>query len=186
MNINIILAIIIGFLFGFILQKIGASNPQKIIEMLRLKDFYLMKAILFAIGLSNLLLFTLLLFGAVDVSHLSIKSSYIGVIVGGGIMGLGWAISGFCPGTGLVALGEGRKDALSFILGGMVGALLLTLVYGKIKDTVLFSDLGGKMTLAVTNVSGSPALFPGIPGIVVAGGIGILFIVIAFILPNKV
>lgn len=181
---NIILAIVIGFLFGFILQKIGASNPQKIINMLRLKDFHLMKTILFAIGLSNILLFTLLLFGIVDISHLSIKSSYIGVIVGGGIMGLGWAISGFCPGTGLVALGEGRKDGLSFVLGGMIGALLLTLVYDKIKDTILFFDLGGKMTLAVTNVEGTTALFPSIFGIFIAGGIGVIFIVIAFILPD--
>lgn len=184
MNINIILAIVIGFLFGFILQKIGASNPQKIIGMLRFKDLYLMKAILFAIGLSNILLFTFLLFGIVDVSHLSIKSSYVGVIVGGGIMGLGWAISGFCPGTGLVALGEGRKDAFAFVLGGMIGALFLALIYGKIKDTFLFSDLGGKMTLAVTNANGSSALFSDIPGIVVAGVIGIIFIVIAFILPE--
>ena len=182
---NIILAIVMGFLFGFILQKIGASNPQKIIEMLRLKDLHLMKTILFAIGLSNLLLFILLLLGIVDLSHLSIKSSYVGVIVGGGIMGLGWAVSGFCPGTGLVALGEGRKDALSFVLGGTIGALLLTLIYEKIKDTVLFFDLGGKMTLAVTNVKGSPALFPAISGIFVAGGIGILFISVAFILPDK-
>ncbi|WP_372715213.1 hypothetical protein, partial [Ilyobacter sp.] len=95
-----------------------------------------------------------------------------------------WAISGFCPGTGLVALGEGRKDALSFVLGGTIGALFLTLVYEKIKDSVLFLDLGGTMTLAVTNVKGSTALFPTISGIVVAGGIGILFIVIAFILPD--
>ena len=181
---SIILAIVIGFLFGFILQKIGASNPQKIINMLRLKDLHLMKTILFAIGLSNLLLFTLLLFGIVDVSHLSIKSSYVGVFIGGGIMGLGWAISGFCPGTGLVALGEGRKDALSFFLGGTIGALFLILIYGKIKDTFLFSNLGGKMTLAVTNVKGSPAVFSSIPGIFVAGGIGILFIVIALVLPE--
>ena len=100
-------------------------------------------------------------------------------------MGLGWAISGFCPGTGLVALGEGRKDALSFVLGGTIGALLLTLVYQKIKDTVLFFNLGGKMTLAVTNVKGSSALFPAISGMFVAGGIGILFIIIAFMLPDK-
>lgn len=181
----IILAIVIGFLFGFILQKVGASNPQKIINMLRLKDFHLMKTIVFAIGLSNILLFVLMLFGIIDPSHLSIKSSYVGVIIGGGIMGLGWAISGFCPGTGLVALGEGRKDAIFFALGGLIGALLLTLIYGKIKDTFLFHDLGGKMTLAVTNANGSIPLITGIPGLFIAGGIGIILIVIAFILPDN-
>ena len=181
---SIVLAIILGFSFGFILQKVGASNPQKIINMLRLKDFYLMKVILFAIGLSNILLFTLMLFGIADPSHLSIKSSYVGVIIGGGIMGLGWAISGFCPGTGLVALGEGRKDALAFVLGGLIGALLMILSYEKIKDTFLFSKLGGTMTLAATNAKGVVALFPNIPGIFVAGGIGLVFIIVAFILPD--
>ena len=44
---NIILAIVLGLLFGFILQKIGAANPQITINMLRLKDFHLMKAIFF-------------------------------------------------------------------------------------------------------------------------------------------
>lgn len=181
---SILLAIIIGFLFGFILQKVGASNPEKIIGMLRLKDFSLMKTIIFAIGLSNILLFILLSLGIVNVGHLSVKAAYVGVIVGGGIMGLGWAISGFCPGTGLVAFGEGRRDAIPFLLGGMVGALFLTLIYENIKDTALFLDLGGKMTLAVTNLKGSPAFFPDLSGIVVAGGIGIIFIAVAFLLPE--
>ncbi|MDP0489074.1 MAG: YeeE/YedE thiosulfate transporter family protein [Fusobacterium sp. JB019] len=180
----IILAIVIGFSFGFILQKVGASNPQKIINMLRLKDFHLMKVILLAIGVSNILLFFLMLFEIVDPSHISVKSSYVGVIIGGGIMGLGWAISGFCPGTGLVALGEGRKDAIFFVLGGLVGALAMILSYEKIKDTFLFSDLGGKMTLAVTNAKGVVPFFSSIPGIFVAGVIGLIFIVVAFILPE--
>lgn len=183
---SILLAIIIGFLFGFILQKIGASNPQRIIGMLRLKEFHLMKAILFAIGLSSLLLFILLSLGVVDVGHLSIKSSYVGVLIGGGLMGLGWAISGFCPGTSLVALGEGRKDAIFFVLGGMIGALFLTLIYGNIKDTFLFSSIGGKMTLAATNAKGIQALFPDISGLVVAGLIGVIFIVVAVMLPDEI
>ena len=58
----IILAIILGTAFGFALDQAKASDPEKIINMLRLKDFHLMKVILFAIGFSSLLLFILLAF----------------------------------------------------------------------------------------------------------------------------
>ncbi len=52
---NIVLAIILGLLFGFILQKAGAANPQRILGMLRLNDLHLAKVILFAIGINKLM-----------------------------------------------------------------------------------------------------------------------------------
>lgn len=94
---NIILAIILGIFFGFTLQRVGANTPQNIINMLRLKDLHLMKAIFLAIGISSTLLFLLLAFGIIDRGHLSVKSSYIGVIVGGAVLGLGFAIAGNAP-----------------------------------------------------------------------------------------
>ncbi len=182
---NIVLAIVLGLLFGFILQKIGAANPQKIIDMLRLKDFHLMKAILFGIGLSSLLLFVLINIGVIDSSHLSVKASYTGVIIGGAILGLGWAIAGFCPGTGVVAAGAGRKDALVFILGGLLGAFVFTLLYASLKATFLFADLGGKATIAATGNEKFAALIPSMPAIAIAGGIAIVLMIIAWILPEK-
>jgi uncharacterized membrane protein YedE/YeeE len=182
---ELILAILIGTAFGFILQKAGAANPQRIIDMLRLKDFHLMKAIFLGIGLSSLLLFTLLALGWMDNSHLNVKTAEIAVILGGAIMGIGWAVSGFCPGTGLVAAGARRKDALFFILGGLAGALIFTLIYGSVKSTVLFEKIGGgAATLAKTGIEKYPALIPSIPALAVAGGIAIVFILIAWKLPQ--
>ncbi len=182
---NIVMAIILGLLFGFILQKIGAANPQTIINMLRLKDLHLMKAILFGIGISSLILSILHNIEVINSGNLSIKASYTGVIIGGALLGLGWAVAGFCPGTGVVAAGAGRKDALFFILGGLLGAFIFTLLYASLKTTFLFADLGGKMAVATTDNDKFTALLPSMPGIVTAGGIAVIFIIIACMLPGK-
>jgi hypothetical protein len=182
---TIFLAIILGILFGFALQRVGATNPQNIINMMRLKDLHLMKAIFFAIGISSTLLFLLMAVGIIDVGHLSVKSSYIGVIVGGGLLGLGFAVAGYCPGTGLTALADGRKDALIFILGGLIGALIYTLIYGSIQGSWLFNKIAGGKVMLATGSDEFQALLPFIPGTFLAAAIGIVFMVIAWKLPDK-
>jgi hypothetical protein len=183
---TIFLSIILGILFGFALQRVGATNPQNIINMMRLKDLHLMKAIFFAIGISSTLLFLLMAAGVIDAGHLSVKSSYIGVIVGGGLLGLGFSVAGYCPGTGLTALADGRKDALFFILGGLVGALLYTLIYGSIQGTWLFNQIAGGKVMLATGSDKFQALLPFIPGTFLAAAIGIVFMFIAWKLPDKV
>ncbi|MDX2432353.1 MAG: YeeE/YedE thiosulfate transporter family protein [Bacteroides sp.] len=183
---NIILAIIIGFFFGFALDQAQASNPQKIIGMLSLKDFHLMKVILFAIGFSSLLLFILLSLNVIDPGHLSVKPTYYGVILGGAILGLGFALGGFCPGTCVVALGRGRKDAAAFLLGGLLGAFAYMLVFGLIQDFALFDKFaGGAVSIAETNPAKFSSLTPKLPSLLVAGPIAIVFMLIAFLLPDE-
>lgn len=180
---EIVLALFLGLLFGFVLQKAGASNPTRIIDMLRFRDLHLMKAILLAIGLSSLGLFILLNKGLFDVGHLSVKSAYIGVVAGGLLLGLGWALAGFCPGTALVGMGAGRKDAWFFVLGGLLGAWMYTMVYGTIASSALFAEIGGKVTLAETGSEKFPVLITEYSGLAVAGSIALFMIVLAFILP---
>lgn len=183
---NIILAIILGTAFGFALDRAKASNPQKIINMLRLKDFHLMKVILFAIGFSSLLLFILLAFNVIDTGHLSVKPAYAGVILGGAILGLGFAIGGYCPGTCIVAAGRGRKDALFFIVGGLLGAFVYMLVFGVIENTALFTQIsGGAIGLAETNPEKFQSVFGNVPALVIAGPIALIFMAVAFLLPGS-
>lgn len=182
---TIILAVILGVFFGFALQRVGATNPQNIINMLRLSDLHLMKAIFFAIGISSTLLFLLMSIGVIDAGHLSVKSSYIGVIVGGALLGLGFAVAGYCPGTGLTALADGRKDALFFVGGGLVGALIYTLVYGSIKGSWLFDKIGGGKVMLAAGSDKFQALVPMVSGALLAVVIGVLFMLIAWKLPEK-
>ncbi|NIP39471.1 MAG: YeeE/YedE family protein [Candidatus Dadabacteria bacterium] len=183
---EIILAIVFGTLFGFALHRVGASNPENIINMLRLTDLHLMKAIMFAVGISSAILFIGTTIGFIDAGHFSVKSSYIGVIIGGAILGLGFATAGYCPGTGIAALGDGRKDAVSFIIGGLLGALVYMLVFGGIKGSALFNKIaGGKVSLAVTGNDSYPALLANLPGIAVALILAIVFILVAWKLPKK-
>ena len=181
---QILLAIILGGLFGFALYFAGASNPKKIIQMLRLQDLSLMKIIVFAIGFASILLFLANLVGIFEISHLSIKGVNFGVILGGLIFGIGFGSVGSCPGTCVAAsTGDGFKKALVTVLGGLVGAFVFSMSYGWFKGLGLFSAMDlGKLTLF--NVSDKyPALFNiGFIGLLVTG---ILFIAVAIILPTK-
>ncbi len=183
---DIILAIILGSLFGFALHRIGGTNPQIIINMLRLTDLHLIKVILFAIAISSALLFTGLAIGLINPAHLSVKTSYWGVLAGGVIFGIGWALAGYCPGTGVAAIGDGRKDAIFFAVGGLCGAYIYMLVYSKFKGSVLLEKiLGGKVTLAATPNESFGAILTGIPGVVVALIVALGLGVIAWKLPSK-
>ena len=178
------LPVILGLLFGVALQRVGATNPENIINMLRLVDLHLMKAIFFAVGLSCLGLFIGLAIGVIDPAHLSVKETHVGVLVGGAILGIGFALVGYCPGTALGAMAEGRRDGAWFVLGGLVGAVLYMLCYADIAETgVLASWLGGKVTLAQTGRY-AVMMAPGLPGWLVAGATGIVLMLVAGILPR--
>ena len=113
-------------------------------------------------------------------------SSYIGVTVGGALLGLGFAVAGYCPGTSLTALANGRRDALFFSVGGLLGALIYTLVYGSIKDSWLFDTIAGGKVMLATGSERFQALLPMVPGVFLAAGIGVVFMLIARKLSDKI
>ena len=184
---TLILAIVLGAAFGAVLDRVGATNPGYIIRMLNLTDMHLMRTILLAIGIGSVLMFGGLLTGIVDVGHLSVKTAYVGVFIGGLLLGAGFAVSGFCPGTGLTAAATGRKDALFFVAGGLVGAAAYMGSYAWVETTgVLDKIAGGKATLGAIVGTKYPALIDSLPGEFTGIVLGIVFIAVAAILPARI
>jgi hypothetical protein len=183
---EILLAIVIGAAFGAVLDRIGATNPTYIGRMLALTNLNLMKTILLAIGTGSVLMFGGQMIGLVDVGHMSVKAAYVGVFIGGLMLGAGWAASGFCPGTGVCAAASGRKDALFFIAGGLLGAAAYMITYPAWKASGLLDDvMGGKTTLGAVpgaKFDGLTAMSGDIIGILM----GLAFIVVAFVLPERI
>ncbi|WP_269581770.1 YeeE/YedE thiosulfate transporter family protein [Roseibium sp. Sym1] len=181
---EIVLALLIGGAFGAVLDRIGASDPNVIGRMLNLTNLKLMKAILLAIGTGSALMFGGQMLGLVDVGHMSVKTAYLGVLFGGLLLGAGWALAGYCPGTGLVAAGAGRRDAFAFIAGGLLGAAAYMISYPAAKSLgILDPILGGKTTLG--SVPGTDyAALTGLPGDILGIVLGVAFVVVAFLLPD--
>ena len=142
----IILGLITGILFGFLLQKARVIRYDKQLGALRLIDMTIVKFMFSAVLVSMVGVYLLYDLGLVE---LSIKTTILGAnIVGGLLFGIGWGMLGYCPGTSLGAVGEGRFDALWGILGMIVGAGIFAEFYPALQNTVYtWGDLG-KITLA--------------------------------------
>lgn len=181
---EILLAIFLGGLFGAALYLAGASNPNKLLSMLRLEDLGLMKIIVFAIGFASVLLSVSIGFGIFDISHLSIKTTHLGVIVGGFIFGIGFGSVGTCPGTCVAATGTGGfRKGLAAVIGGLVGAFAFSMTYGFWEGTGLFDTMNlGKLTLF--NLSDKfPSVFSiGYIGLLITG---MLFMTAAYFIPLR-
>lgn len=181
---DIILGIILGSLFGFALYYAGASQPKRLLQMLRLQNLALMKIIVFAIGFGSVLLSIATLIGIFDLSHLNIKPMHLGVILGGLIFGIGFGLAGTCPGTCVAGLTSGgfRKGFSAFI-GGLAGALLFSLSYGGLKKIGFFDVVNfGKLTLFQVSEKNPSVLNIGFGGLFVLGA---LFMLAGIMIPEK-
>jgi uncharacterized membrane protein YedE/YeeE len=140
----LVYGLVTGILFGFFLQKGRVLRYDKQLGALRLIDMTVIKFMLTTILVGMVGIYLLKDLGIVE---LSVKSTVLGGnIVGGLIFGAGWALLGYCPGTSLGALGEGRWDALWGILGMLVGAALYAEAYPSMKSSILTIGNLGKIS----------------------------------------
>ena len=142
---TLVYGLITGIFFGFFLQKGRVLRYDKQIGALLLQDMTIVKFMLSHIAVAMVGVYFLYDMGIVK---LSLKPMIVGgVVLGGLIFGLGWGLLGYCPGTSLGALGEGRIDALWGIGGMLVGAGIYAEAYPYLQKTVLTWGDYGKITI---------------------------------------
>ena len=156
--VNLLIGFVIGIGFGFALEQAGFSSSRKLAGMFYGYDTTVLKvfftaAIVALVG-SQFLSF----FGFLDLSLVYVNPYFIGAsIVGGIIMGAGFVMGGFCPGTGISALSIGKIDAFVFLIGGLVGAFLFAETYPIVEN---FAISGFKGPMKVDEWMGvSPGVF---------------------------
>lgn len=154
---ELFLGLITGFAFGFLLQKSQVLRFEKQVGFMLLKDMTIIKFMASAVLVGMVGIYACHSAGWIA---LSLKATHLGaIILGGLIFGIGWAMAGYCPGTSVGALAEGRLHALWAIVGMLLGAAVYAEVYPSLKSTVLSWGNFGKITLpGVLGVSPWPII----------------------------
>jgi rhodanese-related sulfurtransferase len=116
---------LIGFAFGYALEISGFGNSKKLAAQFYFKEMTVLKVMFTAIVVAMVLIFTSVGLGWLDYSAIWVNPTYLWPgIVGGLIMGVGFIIGGFCPGTSLVAAATAKIDGIFFVVGVLAGIFL--------------------------------------------------------------
>ncbi len=138
--INILFGLVVGFLFGYILTRTGITKYPRVMGMLLLKDFKILKFMLTAV-ISSMILFHV--FGDFGLLKVVPKNLDWGKLVGGLIFGTGMGILGYCPGTMAARIGEGKKESIFAFFGMALGIFIYAMMIKPVKGAFLSSEING-------------------------------------------
>lgn len=154
------LGVLFGFVFGWLLQRARLTDTDVIIGQLRLRDYTLFKMMLTAIIVGGIGVFVLHA-GGLAAYHIK-PANLLAVALGAVLFGIGMAIYGYCPGTGLAATGTGSLHALAGVVGMLAGAIAFAFSFDWIKAKLLpVAALGAIRLPDLTGIS-DPVWFAGL------------------------
>lgn len=135
--------IIIGFAFGWVLEISGFGKSTKLAAQFYLKEMTVFKVMFTAIVVAMIAIFLMTALGLLDYNLLWVNPTYLWPgIVGGLIMGVGFIVGGFCPGTSLVSAATGKLDGIFFVLGVFFGIFVFGESVGLFEDFFNSSYMG--------------------------------------------
>jgi uncharacterized membrane protein YedE/YeeE len=150
----LVLAVLFGAAFGALLQRGRVADYNTIVNQFRLRDFTVLKVMVTAILVGGIGVLVLQDAGAAS-AHIK-SANMLAVVTGAALFGVGMAIYGYCPGTAVAAIGEGRIDALAGAGGMLIGGVLYAFTFDFVQAHILPVGAFGKITLS--DVTGIPAL----------------------------
>jgi len=130
---EMIAALFVGLGFGFTLERAGFGRADNLAAIFYGRDFRVMRVMFTAIVTAMLGLYFFDLLGVLPLSSIGILDTYLlPQLVGGLLLGAGFIVGGYCPGTSLVAVASGKTDAALFIGGLLAGSMVFTLGYDSL------------------------------------------------------
>jgi len=132
-----------GIVFGWLLHRGGVTDYNVIVRQFLLQDFTVLKVMFTAIVVGGLGVWIL---HGQDLANFHIKpAAMLAVVLGAVLFGIGMVVYGYCPGTGVAAIGAGRLDALAGFFGMIAGGVAYALSYDWVAARILpVADLGKK------------------------------------------
>jgi hypothetical protein len=167
-RLQLLIGLIIGIGFGFLLQKGGLTRYDIIIGQLLLKDFTVVKIMVTAIIVGKLGVYFMKQIG---LAELHPKPGSVGTsIIGGLIFGIGFGLLGYCPGTIAGAVGQGSLDALfGGVIGIIIGMTLFAALYPRLEHTVLtIGDFGERTIPQILRVNPWFVIIPAVAALSMA------------------
>ena len=146
MMAKIIIGLLLGFTFGLILQRTGITKYPRVTGLLLLKDFKILKFMLTAVIFSMIGFQVMKVFGVIELNP---KPLDWGKLIGGLLFGVGMGLLGYCPGTALTRIGEGKRDAWLGLLGMVLGMLFYAVNIKFFKTHMLAQPINGDISVAL-------------------------------------
>ncbi|MFN8373046.1 MAG: DUF6691 family protein [Anaerolineae bacterium] len=170
---DILIALSLGFLFGFVLDKGGLNRYYKIANVFRFTDLTVLRFMMTGMLVGMMGIYLLKAAGAVQLTAVT-ATVLAGNIIGGLVFGVGMALAGFCPGTCIAGIARGQLDYLiPGFLGFITGGVLFGWAYRT--DLVQWLISTGRADLAYAKLPEILGVDPLLTAFVFAEGI-LLFI----------
>jgi hypothetical protein len=141
--VELAIALVLGFGFGFCLERAGFGSARKLTAVFYLWDMAVVKVMFSAIVTAMAGLFVLSSAGLLDLGELYLEPTNLAAqALGGLIFGAGFIVGGYCPGTSVAAMATGRQDAFAFALGMLCGVLAYAALMPGVDDWIKAGSLG--------------------------------------------